>query len=108
MKMLQKYGIWCIPIDVYHSYDCASNLDKERVTCVEKGLNFGSTGFYIMTVVQLTRFCSLSSSFWPKSHLLKWNTHPIPKSAPNDFSLFPKIKSTLKVQRFQNTEDKKM
>jgi len=45
--------------------------------CVGKGLYLGpNVGFSTMTIPQLTKV--LSSSFWPKYPLLKWNTYPIP------------------------------
>jgi hypothetical protein len=42
-----------------------------------KGLNFAVIAFSTMIMLWLTRH-SLSSSFWPKNLLLKWNTHPVP------------------------------
>jgi hypothetical protein len=48
----------------------------------------------------------LSSSFWPKNWLLKWNTHPVPLIWLHMTSGFTqKIKSALKGRRFQDNED---
>jgi arginyl-tRNA--protein-N-Asp/Glu arginylyltransferase len=60
--------------NLVHSDKCLSvraltvqlNLDKETVTCVERGLNFSPmTGFSTVTMLLQTQH-SLSSSFWPK------------------------------------------
>jgi hypothetical protein len=72
-----------------------------------KSLNFDTTtgGFSIITMLKFISG-SLSSSFWPKNLLLKRNIDPFsPDLAPNDFWLFPKIKSALNGIRFQDIED---
>jgi hypothetical protein len=52
-------------------------MTKFRKRKCKKGLNFGPIGFFTLTMLQLIRH-SLSSIFWPKNQLLKWNIHPIP------------------------------
>jgi hypothetical protein len=47
----------------------------ETLKRLHEALHFGPIIGSVM--LQLTRR-SLSSSFWPKNLLLKWNTHPIP------------------------------
>jgi hypothetical protein len=70
-----------------HSFHKASQPAKHIIwkywssyvkLCIEKVLNFGlMIRFTTVTMPWLTSH-SLSSSFWPKNRLQKWNTYPLP------------------------------
>jgi hypothetical protein len=73
--------------------------------CVEKGLNFGPT-VASSTMTMLTDQKALSVTTFPSQKSITEMEHPPCSShlPPNDFCLFPQIKSTLKGLRFQDIE----
>jgi hypothetical protein len=73
---------------------------------LQKGLNFGQTiGFCAITVLQFTRPLP-AKKFLAQKSLTEMEHLPYsPNLAPDDFWLFQKIKSALKGQRVQDTED---
>jgi len=72
--------------------------------CIETPERWPMIGFSTMTMVQLTR-CTIKKFLIKK--LITEMEHSLYSLdlAPNNFWLFPKIKSALKGQRFQDTED---
>jgi hypothetical protein len=72
--------------------------------CIEKGLNFGPIGFSNRTMFQLTRHPL--KQFLAQKLITEMEQPPYTQDFTlNDFWLFPLIKSALKGQRFQDTED---
>jgi hypothetical protein len=71
-------------LNSFHKAEHSTKLivSKYSITCeklyVVKGLTYGpATELSTMTILHFTRRF-LSSSFWPKNPLQKWNTHLIP------------------------------
>jgi hypothetical protein len=72
--------------------------------CIERILNFGPVIWFPPSQCPSSEG-SLCRAFSVWSQLLKWNTHPIPLIWLQMISgCFPKVKSALKGQRFQDIE----
>jgi len=72
-----------------------------------EGLHFRPTiGFSTMTVLQLTSHPLTGKRFWAQKLIAEMEHQPCsPDLAPNDFWLFPKIKSALKGRRLQDIKN---
>jgi len=97
---MKKCGIWCIQTVSQAYYVEILKLLRESVRKKRPEL----WPSYLVTMPQLKRHC-LSASLAQTS--ITELEHPpcSPGLAPNDFWLFPKIKSALKGRRFQYIED---
>jgi len=104
MKMLEKWGVWCILIDVkYQSYGCATKfrstlyVHRKRPELWPNEWILHHDNAPVHKALYVKQFLAQNS--------IAEIEHPLysPDLAPNDFWLFPSIRSALKVQRFQDT-----